>query len=52
MISLLERDEAVTYAVDAAWEFLGAVEDMEQLRYDRKKAKVKAALQGITSPPG
>ncbi len=48
VISLPDRDEAVTQAVDAAWEFLEAVESMEQLQYERKKARVKAALEGIS----
>jgi Domain of unknown function (DUF1998) len=48
VISLPDRDETVKQAVDAAWEFLEAVETIEQLRYERKKAKVKAALEGIS----
>jgi len=48
VISLPDRDETVKQAVDLAWEFLEEVEDLEQLRYERKKAKVKAALEGIT----
>jgi hypothetical protein len=48
VISLPDRDETVKQAVDAAWEYLEAVEDIEQLRYERKKAKVKAALEGIS----
>jgi hypothetical protein len=47
VISLPDRDETVKQAVDAAWEYLEAVEDLDQLRYERKKAKVKAALEGI-----
>lgn len=47
VISLPDRDEALKQAVDAAWEFLEAVESLEQLQYERKKAKVKAALEGI-----
>jgi hypothetical protein len=48
VISLPDRDETVKQAIDAAWEFLETVEDIEQLRYERKKAKVKAALEGVT----
>ena len=48
VISLPDRDETVKQAIDAAWEFLEAVEDIEQLRYERKKAKVKAALEGVS----
>ena len=48
VISLPDRDETVKQAVDAAWEYLEAVEKVDELRYERKKAKVKAALDGIT----
>jgi hypothetical protein len=48
VISLPDRDETVKQAVDAAWEFLEEVEDLEQLKYERKKAKVKAALEGLS----
>lgn len=47
VISLPDRDETVKQAVDAAWEYLEAVEDLEQLKYERRKAKVKAALEGV-----
>jgi hypothetical protein len=48
VISLPERDEAVRRAVDAVWSYLEAVEDIEQLRYERRKSTVKDALEGIT----
>jgi hypothetical protein len=48
VISLPDRDETVKAAVDTAWEFVEAVEDLEQLRYERKKARVRAALEGLT----
>ena len=48
VISLPDRDETVKKAVDAVWEFLEEVEDLEQLKYERKKAKVKAALEGLS----
>jgi hypothetical protein len=48
VISLPDRDETVKQAVDAAWEFVEEVEDLEQLKYERKKAKVKAALEGLS----
>ena len=48
VISLPDRDETVKKAVDAAWEFVEEVEDIQQLRYERKKAKVKAALEGLS----
>ena len=48
VISLPDRDETVKKAVDMAWEFVEEVEDIDQLRYERKKAKVKAALEGLS----
>ena len=48
VISLPDRDETVKQAVDAAWEFVEEVEDIDELKYERKKAKVKAALDGLT----
>jgi Domain of unknown function (DUF1998) len=48
VISLPDRDETVKQAVTAAWEYLEAVESIEELRYERKKAKVKQALEGIS----
>lgn len=48
VISLPERDIAVRRAVDAVWDYLEAVEDIDQFRYERKKAKVRAALEGIS----
>ena len=35
VISLPDRDETVKTAVDAVWEFLSEVEDLEMLRYER-----------------
>ena len=48
VISLPDRDAAVRQAVDVVWEYIEAVEDLQQLQYERKKAKVKAALEGIS----
>jgi hypothetical protein len=48
VISLPERDNTVKEAVDAAWEFLEAVEDLEHLRYERRKARVNAILEGVS----
>jgi hypothetical protein len=48
VISLPERDEVVRRAVDAVWSFLEAVESLEELRYERRKSTVKAALEGIS----
>ncbi|HEX7448566.1 MAG TPA: DUF1998 domain-containing protein [Pirellulales bacterium] len=48
VISLPDRDEALAAAVVAAWEFIEVVEDLDQLKYERKKAKVKEALEGFS----
>lgn len=48
VISLPERDQIVRRAVDAGWSYLEAVETIEDLRYERKKAVVKSALENIT----
>ncbi len=48
VISLPDRDDTVKEAVSSAWEFLEEVEDVGQLRYERKKAKVKALLEGLS----
>ena len=47
VISLPDRNEAVSGAVDLVWEFLEAVADGEELRYERRKARVHAALEGF-----
>ena len=46
VISLPDRKEALVKAVDAIWDNLEAVETLDDLKYERKKAKVKAALEG------
>lgn len=48
VISLPERDAVVRRAVDAAWSYLEAVETLDELKYELKKAKVREALEGIT----
>lgn len=48
VISLPDRDETIKEAVDAVWDFLEEVEDIEQFKYERKKDKVKKALEGIS----
>jgi hypothetical protein len=48
VISLPDRDERVKQAVDSVLEFLEAVEEIEQLKYERKKSRVKAALEDLT----
>jgi hypothetical protein len=48
VISLPDRDETVRGAIDTVWEFLAEVEDPEMLRYERRKARVRAALEGLS----
>ncbi|MFH1112567.1 MAG: DUF1998 domain-containing protein [Pseudomonadota bacterium] len=48
VISLPDRDETVKQAVDQVWDFLSEVEDIEQLRYERRKARVKSVLENLT----
>lgn len=48
VISLPDRDDRIKQAVDSIWDTLEAVENLEQLRYERRKAKVKAALEDLT----
>lgn len=48
VISLPDRDETVKKAVDAVWESIEVVEDIDQLRYERRKTKVNAALEGLS----
>ncbi len=45
VISLPDRDERIKQAVDSIWDTLEAVENLEQLRYERRKAKVRSALE-------
>lgn len=48
VISLPDRDDRIKQAVDSIWDTLEAVENLDELRYERKKAKVKAALEDLT----
>jgi hypothetical protein len=48
VISLPDRDEVVKQAVDSVWEFVSEVEDIDQLRYERRKARVNATLEGLS----
>lgn len=48
VISLPDRDQAITRTVDRIWNYLEAVEEIAQLRYERKKAAVKEALDGFS----
>jgi Domain of unknown function (DUF1998) len=48
VISLPERNETVREAVSAAWDFLEAAESEEDIARERRKAKVREALEGVT----
>ena len=48
VISLPGRNEELKRTVDGAWDFLETVESLDDLAHERKKAKVKAALEGFT----
>lgn len=48
VISLPDRNENVREAVETVWDFIGEVEDVGELKYERKKAKVHAVLDGYS----
>lgn len=47
VISLPDRNETLRAAVETVWDFIGEVEDVELLKYERRKAKVHAVLDGF-----
>lgn len=48
VISLPDRDETVKAAVDQVWDFISEVDSLEMLQYERRKAHVSAALEGLS----
>ncbi|QDS93872.1 hypothetical protein FF011L_26480 [Roseimaritima multifibrata] len=46
VISLPDRNVELREAVELVWDFIGEVEDVSELKYERKKAKVNAVLDG------
>jgi ribosomal protein L23 len=48
VISLPDRNENVREAVETVWDFVGQVSEVNELGYERKKAKVHAVLEGFT----
>jgi len=48
VISLPGRNENVREAVETVWDFIGEVEDLDMLKYERKKAKVNKILEGFS----
>jgi hypothetical protein len=48
VISLPDRDESLEKAIDQVWQYLEIVESADDVRHERKRAVVKAALEGYT----
>lgn len=48
VISLPERNETVREAVTAAWDFLEAAESEDDIARERRKTKVRDALEGLS----
>jgi len=48
VISLPDRNEYIREAVESVWDFVGQVSEVNELGYERKKAKVNAALEGFS----
>lgn len=46
-ISLPDRHEDLRNAVESVWDFIGEVEDIDMLKYERKKSKVHATLDAF-----
>jgi len=47
-ISIPEADSAVRVAVDRTWEFLQTCDSAAEVKYERKKARISAALEGFS----
>ena len=47
-ISLPDRNEAVRDAIEAAWDFVGEATGVYDVTHERKKAKVRVLLEGLT----
>lgn len=48
VISLPDRDDTVTRAVETVWEFLEIAESLDDIRHERRRPRVQAALEGLT----
>ena len=48
VISLPDRDQAIKQTVDRIWNYLETVQEIDELRYEKKKAVVKEALEGFS----
>ena len=49
VISLPDRNESLRDAVETVWDFIGEVENIEMLQYERKKSKVRNALEDYSN---
>ncbi len=49
VISLPDRNESLREAVETVWDFIGEVEDIEMLQYERKKSKVHKVLEDYSN---
>ena len=48
VISLPDRRKNIREAVQSMWPFLSEAEDAQEIKYERKKANVRDALEGFT----
>ena len=48
VISLPDRNETLEKAINQVWQFLEAVETIDELKYERRKPTVKGTLEGYT----
>jgi Domain of unknown function (DUF1998) len=51
VISIPDPDEKLRKTMDSIWGDLEVVETLDELKYERKKAKVKTALEGLEDAP-
>jgi hypothetical protein len=49
VISLPDRNESLRDAVETVWDFIGEVEDIGMLQYERKKSKVHKVLEDYSN---
>jgi len=48
-ISLPDRNESLREAVETVWDFVGEAEDIETIKYERKKSKVQKVLEAYSN---
>ena len=49
VISLPDRNQSLRESVETVWDFVGEAEDIEGIKYERKKAKVQKVLEEYTN---